>query len=1163
MTRLARRLRRALALLVAASIVALSPGLEAPRLFAQVVVRTAPVEGIAPIGGAAGAAPAALSGPVAAPSLSPLSAAPSLLSAPAPTGQPSASAPAMAAALAAPLAAASRAGLSANEAAAAGRGIEDAITGARSAGSGDVAAAPAAEAAAASTLSGTVLAAASAPADPAKPSVPAAAAPAEGRSVESSIAYRVQRRLLQIVAALTGGVYSLPSAGPALTDKLIASAADKSVVLSDYDDTLSGYKTVLPADMVSAVQAIRAAGKDFAVISDRGDEPKPGELTVFQSLESIPAESRAGMYVAANSGGRVYRYDEKGEPVRLYEAPGLVGESKDKASEAVAAMKARLPGVGVEQHFPSAANTVPNESWNVYSYALMLKVGSSNAQVQAATAILQEELTNRGFDVQVNPRFAKDPTNPPYISFSVITKKTAAAYIVKALNAEAKDVLILGDSMYTPSAPKKESWLTRFGAKLTGRAMPPTGNRTDANMEKAVPGALTFSVGTSGDPRLSNLWVLAGKGPSVTRRALMSVASKRLKTGSKLHDVVVPLVFVAAVAAFYFFLIDQVASVIAGWEQTLHQNWSDAVKEGGLFGGILGWTGLKGKIPQSWKENAAKAVPVAAAIALLTAAAAGFYEMLHAFGQVLTSPEPGLPLPNGGDPLFGMTLGAAGAYGFGAAGRVLPGPAQSYAEARKAVVELAAGRGVAADKVLFVRATATMPAGDGAQWHYEFSIPGKDGSRTAVYADMKSILGVTPEVRTSTYENAPDAIGTAAALEPGIFSMGTKSVDPRAALDAARRAQPGMSAGVSVALDYREEPVSGDKDLWYRFFDDKGAVVSVNARTSQTRVEAAPPGKESLKASVSRVSPIDGFSTFVYAEALTAARAHAVELGYKPDNLRVTSALLSPRAWGEDWTFHFVAPRENILRDPMAFELKVRRTMVSETMVDAYDVKDLGRSPLFVGFKAADLPGFVKIDPMDIVAKSGDAARTLELEARWTGPHDEPELWYVVRGAKGRELEAFNARTGEKDTADPYHYVKAFLTFVASVGLLALIYGGIYYAFLHSPAAQDPNAVPIPSGTDFNALFGGTLGFFGAAGVLGAKKTAKTKVGDEEIEAAAKSVTAYKGGVWSQTEYNAGYYNTLDSLTKRGATKAQLERFRKLCDETPVIGGRFNPWSGD
>jgi hypothetical protein len=465
---------------------------------------------------------------------------------------------------------------------------------------------------------------------------------------------------------------------------------------------------------------------------------------------------------------------------------------------------------------------------------------------------------------------------------------------------------------------------------------------------------------------------------------------------------------------------------------------------------------------------------------------------------------------------------------------------------------------------LFVRATASMPVRDGAHWHYSFSIPGKNGARALIYADAQSFLGGVPEIRTSVFENAPDQGGLAKALEPVHFHMGTKALDPEQALDAARRAQPGMSAGVGVALDYREEAVSGDGDLWYRFYDDKGAIVSVNARTSEARVESALPGKDSLKASVSRKSPIDGFASFVYAEALTAARAHAVELGYAPDNLRVTAARLSPRAWGEDWTFSFVSPREGYLKEPRAFELSVRRTMVSETLVDAYGLKDLGRSPLFVGFRAADLPAFVQIEPMNVVSKSGDAARTLELQARWTGSDQAPELWYVVRGDKGRELSATNAKTGAVDKTDRWQGLKSAAATAGLIAATAGIYAAIYWAMAHAPAAQVPEwQQDLPNNIDIGSFFGGTLGVIGLSGTLRSVKAAKKKVSDDEIAAAAKSVVSSKGGIWSATEYNMGYYNTLENLTKRGATKAQLAAFRKLCDDAPVIGGRFNPWSGD
>ena len=347
-------------------------------------------------------------------------------------------------------------------------------------------------------------------------------------------------------------------------------------------------------------------------------------------------------------------------------------------------------------------------------------------------------------------------------------------------------------------------------------------------------------------------------------------------------------------------------------EQLLQQESREFASEGAMFVGVcLG--GVAAKVPASWRAAAKAILP---AVLIVGAAAAGYYAMISAFVQTLSAGASPL-IPSGADPLLGMTLGVAGFGALGGGREVLANPSAIYGEARKKSVEIAAERGVPADQVLFVRATASLPVRDGAHWHYTFSIPGKNEGRALIYADAESFLGGVPEVRLSIFENAPEQGGLAKALEPAHFHVGTKSLDPEQALDAARRAQPGMSVGASVALDYREEPVSGDGDLWYRFYDDKGAIVSVNARTSEVRVESALPGKGSLK------------------------------------------------------------------------------------------------------------------------------------------------------------------------------------------------------------------------------------------------------VTDDEISAAAKSVVSSKGGIWSATEYNMGYSNTIENLTKRGATKAQLAALRKLCDEAPVIGGRFNPWSGD
>lgn len=1191
MTRMARRLRAGLAVVLAASIVVLSPGLEAPRLFAQVIGRAAPVSGVPTVpafsGGAAaslpGSAPALMTAPsltapsafTAAPAAAPAAVAPAAAPAALPTLS-AASLPEMSKALAPSLAAAAKPATSAAGAATAGREIESIITGAKTAGTGEVSAVAGAEGSAAPALAAN--AAASAPSESPKSAVPSAAAPAEGKTVSSGISYRVHRLMLTAVAALTGAVNSLPAAGPSLTRKLIASAADKRVVLSDYDDTLAGYNQVLPGDMVSAIQAVKAAGKDFVVISDRGDEKRAHQLTVFESLASLPVETRAGMYLAANSGGRVYRYDEKGEPVRVFEAPALDEASKAKVAEAAEATKARLKEIGAEQHFPSETNNNPSESWGTYGYAMMLKVGSSNDAVKGAAALLQEELAKRGLDVEVNPRFAKDPANPPYINFSVVTKETSAAYIAKALKAEPKDVLIIGDSMYAPRDAKKSSWLARLGEKLSGRAMPRTGNRTDANMEKALPGALTLSVGLTGDPRASNLWVLDGKGPSVTREVLMSVASKT-RAQSRPDD-----------------------------------------------------------------GSAAMIVPVVAALALMAAAAAGFYYMIDALAQVFTMGEHML-MQHGRDAMeggmmFGGVLAGARALPLGARDAAV-NPAESYAVALKKAQEIALARGADAGQVRFVEATVSLPVRSDSHWKFTFEIPGKNGGSALVFVDFSRFLGGALETRVSVYEGAKAPEGKVIApLTTGSVAMGSK-LDPQAALTLARAAQPGMSAGVSAIFDYRSEPVSGDKDLWYRFYDDKGAAVSVNARTGEARVDQALPEKSAsegapfwkralagvglfgltaaiygglyyaashapaavssvptapggwemlfggtlgalglrgakkadakartLKDSISPASPVEGFSTFVYDAGLEAARGLAASRGYAPDNLRLTGAKLSPRAWGEDWTFSFVSPRESKFGEgPRAFSVKVRRTMVSETMVDAYDAKDLGPMRLFTGFPSGLVSEAVKVSPMDAVAKTGDDARALELQARWSkaGP---AELVWVVRGEKGKELKSINASTGAEAVPDPWAKFKAAAITVGLLAATAVLYGGLYYAFSHAPAAapafQIPQGYqgPLPNNIDIGSFFGGTLGLLGMSGVI--KRAArKPKLSEERIRGAASSVASYKGRPWSHTEYNMAYYNTLESLKKDGATKAQIALFEKLCAEAPIRGGSFNPWSGD
>jgi hypothetical protein len=387
----------------------------------------------------------------------------------------------------------------------------------------------------------------------AKPSSPAPSV----KPVEGRLAYGLKRRLLAAVASLFGVSSSLPPAGPQLAAAVVAEAGQRRVVFSDFDDTLGPYNSVLTPEMAAALAAIRQSGKEVAVITDRTDKAGGHQLSAFESLAAIPAEARAGMYVAAVSGGKVYRYDDKGEPVLVYEYPPLDESRRQPIKEAIAALKAQFPGLGTSQHPGDAKN--PAESWQPYSYAMMLAVGTPEPALKKAALLFQSELKKRGFDVKVTPRVPKDPANPPYMQFSVVNKSVSVGYIAKALGAEPWEALALGDNMYTPQSPENPGRLARlaqgWAERLSGRPLPFTGNETDRNMEKALPGMLALSVGGTADSRMDNAYVLPGKGAPASLEILRAVAAAPARTADplrywKLAGAVLLAVLMAA-AVFY------------------------------------------------------------------------------------------------------------------------------------------------------------------------------------------------------------------------------------------------------------------------------------------------------------------------------------------------------------------------------------------------------------------------------------------------------------------------------------------------------------------------------------------------------------------------------------------------------------------------------------
>ncbi|MBI4387090.1 MAG: hypothetical protein HY551_06885 [Elusimicrobia bacterium] len=344
--------------------------------------------------------------------------------------------------------------------------------------------------------------------------------------------YDALRDDLSLIAEKTGIVASLPVVSETVFNWLLERASRKSVVFSDFDDTLDLYNAVASAETVARILAVREAGKQMVIITDRPykEERDPEEVTILESLESIPARLREGIILGAGRGGSVLRYGADGKAQLLYEEPPLAVVEVEKIRQAAEGVKARLAELGTELHDGSGG--IPGESYLSYSYSMMLKAGTPQSAVLAAAQLLREELSRRGIAYKVTARLANDPVKPPYIMLSKLDKSVAVRHIVERLKISADDVVIVGDGMFAPKwvelkeiLPDVAAAAQRAGLDLRKAPEKLTGNDTDRNMELGLPGALTLSVGGTADPRMKNAFVLPGKGPAATRRLLDAVAS--------------------------------------------------------------------------------------------------------------------------------------------------------------------------------------------------------------------------------------------------------------------------------------------------------------------------------------------------------------------------------------------------------------------------------------------------------------------------------------------------------------------------------------------------------------------------------------------------------------------------------------------------------------
>jgi hypothetical protein len=414
------------------------------------------------------------------------------------------------------------------------------------------------------------------PSAPAAPAAPSTSAKAP-KQIKSLWRYNATRWALAAIATHWGHVYSMPQASPELSQKILERKARYAdAVFSDIDDTLTKFNTKLGPEIAEEIGLVRGAGKTFAAITDRPDYVKPGssQMGALETMSAIREDKRQGVIVATNGGGKIYQYDAKGEPKLIYEEPPLPETERPLINEAAEAVKAQLAANGTAIFEKNPGGPGP------YGHSMIFVGGTPEATVKKMAHVFEEELHKRGLDYNVEGRMAKDPSLPPYITFSKLNKSLAVERIIEVEKLQGVSALGMGDSMYAPQKPTELTGLkaktsgaaAKLGAWLSGGEMPLTGNRTDANMEHGYRGMTMLSVGGTGDPRMSDGYVLAGKGPEVSRKILVEVS--RRSVGSKapmsaLARALGVLGLIGLTALIYYVIIQGMASHAAMMEQQL------------------------------------------------------------------------------------------------------------------------------------------------------------------------------------------------------------------------------------------------------------------------------------------------------------------------------------------------------------------------------------------------------------------------------------------------------------------------------------------------------------------------------------------------------------------------------------------------------------------
>jgi hypothetical protein len=344
--------------------------------------------------------------------------------------------------------------------------------------------------------------------------------------------YRVRRKALALSGTFSGAAVSLPPVGERLAIRILREASTKRVLVADIDGTLSPHNGLIPREIAAAIAVAIHQGKAIVLVTSRAaaERNPPGALLAPESLQNVPACALPGLVVASTRDGYILQYDHCGQLQTLYREPAYTEDEKRGLVEVVES------GFSSTPELSELRQSLERLDFSSLTLSAIFVPGCSPKDVLTATRAINEQLVICGLPFRSSARLVSNEKLGHYIEIPKIDKQylvRKVAQIVGELRAE--DTLIVGDSMATPE-PEPEGvrlrFLQRIGVivgQLVGGQRIVIGSDADRDMERALPGALSVSVGGAADPAMPQGYLLAGGWEEWSPRLIAAWAADGLR----------------------------------------------------------------------------------------------------------------------------------------------------------------------------------------------------------------------------------------------------------------------------------------------------------------------------------------------------------------------------------------------------------------------------------------------------------------------------------------------------------------------------------------------------------------------------------------------------------------------------------------------------------